>query len=148
MRIDHKSNYVVACAECNETKADTPYEIFTYWLRQQGIKHGLSNRKDYRRFCYDLMRAGFVAAIALINYREKARETGGGSQMSRRRRAAAESAELVKYVAPAPRDSHGRYTLRDLRKPAIGAQRSKDRAVVEEAQRALATLDNLSARQK
>ena len=141
-KIDHQSNIVVACFECNTLKADTPYEVFTYYLRQVGVRHGLSNQKAYRKFCYDLMRAGFAAAFALINYRNKLEKGDDAPQMSRRRRAALD-APAITASRPAPRDSRGRYTLRDLRKPVMPTGRKHDRAVVQEAQRAIAKLDAL-----
>lgn len=58
-------NVVTACQRCNSAKHDTPYEVFSFWLKLHGFTNDLvSDKREYRQFCFDLMRAGLRAALA------------------------------------------------------------------------------------
>lgn len=157
----HESPMVTACRECNDLKGGTPYEVFMFW-RTNNPKHSLIvERTAYRKFCFDLTRAGFRAAKELLAF--KARQQAPNSdepQMNRRRRAEAQKRAEGVVAEPPPREAKP-YTLKDLRKAprlahdastvreaerlrkeaTLSAGRKADRAVIVRAQRALSNVD-------
>lgn len=57
-------NRLDACVRCNGLKADTPYEVFCYYIETEG-KSGLSNALKYRKFVYDLSLRGMYVLRAV-----------------------------------------------------------------------------------
>lgn len=150
-----QSKIVTACHGCNNLRGDTPYEIFLFFRKTYKSTSVLADRTFYRKFCFDLMRTGFIAAKSLIKFRQREEAKGVAPQMNRRRRA--EAAEVSETVVSAPPREAKPYTLKDLRSPRkkfsidaatvkeaeklLSNERQRDKAVIEEAQRAIAILD-------
>lgn len=62
-QIQDPLNHLIACARCNGMKADTPYEVFMYYIEMTG-KIGLSNASMYRKFVFNLTLRGLGAEKA------------------------------------------------------------------------------------
>lgn len=60
-RRKHNEAWVKACRRCNELKAETPVEVFEFWLRHRNGR--AINSKQYRVFCHELMVKGLEQLI-------------------------------------------------------------------------------------
>jgi hypothetical protein len=102
---------VLACERCNNLKANTPPEIFEFFVAQAEMTRGKSALiKEYRRFCYLLMVAGFRSAKALA---VDAHPIELPDFLSFWRGKDTPAAPVATIRSPAPR---GRFSLKDLRR--------------------------------
>lgn len=60
-----KYNKVRCCAGCNVMKANTPYDVFCFYIQHRTNEQSLGGAQAYHQFCFDLMRAGLRSAQAL-----------------------------------------------------------------------------------
>ena len=90
---------VVCCSRCNNLKGDTPADVFEFFILKTGAKTEADLSLEFRRFRYQLMRAGFICARAL--------HIAGAGNVDSKNKAVLQST---------PRDNRGRFTLADLRK--------------------------------
>jgi hypothetical protein len=51
-------NEVDACQQCNQIKANTPYEAYVHWIWLRGARQAKSDRLAYRRYVYGLTLRG------------------------------------------------------------------------------------------